>query len=204
MTMENANNASVVNPRSLGWSLALLLLALLATTALIVAILHYGNLAEQSRKQALAQQAESRGRLARANQDEQEIRAKIARYREIVEQGRTAPERRLDWVETLRHIKEKRRLLELEYEIAPQRALDSKNLSSGGYSFLVSPMKLEMAMLHENDLLGLLADLSAQTQALVSVRRCRIERLPQGAPQHAGATLKADCDVDWITLQEKI
>lgn len=202
--MENTNNTSAINLRSLGWSLALLLLSILVTTALVVAVLHYGNLAEQSRKQVLAQQAESRSRLARANQDEQEIRAKITRYREIIEQGRTAPERRLDWVETLRRIKDQRQLLELEYEIAPQRALDSKNVLSGGYSFLVSPMKLELAMLHENDLLGLLSDLSSQVQALVSIRRCRIERLPHGAPQHAGATLKADCDVDWITLQEKI
>lgn len=202
--MENVRNASVINLRSLGWSLVLLLLSLLVTTTLVGAVLHYGNQAEQSHQQALARQAESRSRLARANQDEQEIRAKIIRYQELIEQGRSAPERRLDWVETLRHIKEKRRLLELEYEIAPQRALDAKNLVSGGYSFLVSPMKLEMSLLHENDLLGLLADLSTQVEALVSVRRCKIERLPQGTPQHAAATLKAECDVDWITLQEKI
>lgn len=202
--MENADNESVINLRSLGWSLALLLLSILLAAAMVVAVLYYGNQTEQSYKQALAQQAESRSRLARANEDEQEIRARIARYQELIAQGRTAPERRLDWVETLRHIKEKRRLLGLEYEISPQRALDNKNVLSGGYSFLASPMKLEIPLLHENDLLGLLADLSSQVQALVSVRRCKIERLPQGATQQNSAGLKADCDVDWITLQEKI
>jgi hypothetical protein len=202
--MENADNESVISLQSLGWSIALLLLSLLLAAGLVLAVLYYGNLAAQSHQQALAQQAESRNRLARANEDEQEIRARITRYQELIAQGRTAPERRLDWVETLRHIKEKRRLLGLEYEIAPQRALDSKNVLSGNYSFLASQMKLEMPLLHENDLLGLLADLSAQVQALVSVRRCKVERIPQGATQHNAAMLKADCDVDWITLQEKI
>lgn len=202
--MENTGTPSVISLRSLGWSIALLLLSLLLVAAMVLAALHYGNRAEQSHKQALAQQAESRSRLARANEDEQEIRAKITRYQALIAQGRTAPERRLDWVETLRHIKEKRRLLGLEYEIAPQQALDSKNVLSGGYSFLVSPMKLEMPLLHENDLLGLLADLSAQVQALVSVRRCKIERLPQGTAQQNAAQLRANCDLDWITLQEKI
>ena len=202
--MENADNESVISLQSLGWSIALLLLSLLLAAGLVLAVLYYGEQTERSHKQALAQQAESRNRLARANEDEQEIRARIARYQELIAEGRTAPERRLDWVETLRHIKEKRRLLGLEYEIAPQRALDSKNVTSGGYSFLASPMKLEMSLLHENDLLGLLADLSAQVQALVSVRRCKIERLPQSSAQQNASPLKADCDLDWITLQEKI
>ena len=202
--MENAGNESTISLRSLGWSIALLLLSLLLAVAMVLAVLYYGKQAEQSHKQALAQQAESRSRLARANDDEQEIRAKIARYQELIARGRTAPERRLDWVEILRHIKEERRLVGLDYEIAPQRALDSKSGLSGGYSFLASPMKLEMPLLHENDLLGLLADLSAQVQALVSVKRCKIERLPQAGTQHNAALLKADCDIDWITLQEKI
>lgn len=202
--MENADNESIISLRSLGWSIALLLLSLLLAVAMVLAVLYYGNQAEQSHQQALAQQAESRSRLSRANDDEQEIRAKIARYQELIERGRTAPERRLDWVELLRHIKEERRLVGLDYEIAPQRALDSKSGLSGGYSFLASPMKLEMPLLHENDLLGLLADLSSQVQALVSVRRCKIEHLPQVGTQHIAVPLKADCDIDLITLQEKI
>ncbi len=202
--MENAGNESVISLRSLGWSIALLLLSLILVAALVLAVLYFGNQAEQSHKQALAQQAESRSRLARANEDEHEIRAKITRYQGLITLGRTAPERRLDWVEALRHIKVNRRLLGLEYEIAPQQPLDSKNTLSGGYSFLASPMKLEMLLLHENDLLGLLADLSAQVQALVSVRHCKIERLPQGTAQQNSALLRANCDLDWITLQEKI
>lgn len=202
--MDTADPGPAITLKTLGPSIMLLLLTLLATAAIVGAIRHYGQMAQLIQRQALAQQAESRNRLARAQDDEREIRAKITRYQELVAQGRTAPERRLDWVETLRHIKESRRLLGLDYEISPQRPLDPKIPTTGGHDFLASPMQLEMLLLHENDLLGLLADLSAQTQALVSVRQCRIERLPRNAAQPNAAMLKAGCTIDWITLRERL
>lgn len=139
--------------------------------------------------------------MARVNEDERDIREKIVRYQEIVQRGLTAPEQRLHWVETLKSIKESRRLLGLTYEIAPQRPLDPKQVGAGGYDFLVSTMKLDLPMLHEEDLLGLLADLSAQVNTLLSVKKCQIERNTPGA--HTGANLKASCEIDWIKLQEK-
>lgn len=201
MTMDNA--ASALSLRNLSGSIVLLALAILLAAGLVFGVLHYADQARQSLRQAQTQQSESRGRLARAQEDEQEIRAKIDRYQDVIARGRTQPERRLDWVETLRGIKEKRRLISMDYEIAPQRPLDPKNVASGGYSFLVSPMKLDMLLLHENDLLGLLADLSTQVPALVSVRQCAIERPPAVAQQQA-ALLRAQCELDWITLQEKV
>lgn len=201
--MDNATTSSVINLKSLRWSLILLLLASLATAATVFGVLQLNMKTEQIHKQALARQTETRGRLARANDDEREIRAKIARYHQLISLGRTQPERRLEWVETLRQIKITRRLLDLNYEIAPQRPLDEKMSAAGGFDFLVSPMKLEMPLLHENDLLGLLADLSAQVQALISVKSCKIERTPAVATQANSATLKAACEIDWITLQEK-
>lgn len=189
--------------RNLIGSLSFLLSSVLFAAGLSAWILQTGAAAERALQQAKAQLADSRNRLSRAQEDEQEIRARIGRYHSLIERGRTQPERRLDWVEALRNIKEKRRLLEMEYEIAPQRPLDPKQPVTGGYSFLVSPMKLDMLLLHEEDLLGLLSDLSAAVPALISVRQCTIERLsPSTAPQTA--QLKANCELDWITLQEKL
>lgn len=200
--MNNAPNRSVINLRSLAGSLALLLAATLIAGAAAGAALHLATAAEHDRRQAVTQQQETRNRLARAHVDEREIHDKIVRYQAIISLGRTQPERRLEWVETLGNIKTARRLLGLDYEIAPQRPLDEKNIAAGGYGFLASPMKLEMPLLHENDLLGLLADLSPQVQALVSVNSCRIERLPIDPNVANPANLKAACDIDWITLRE--
>lgn len=202
MTTDSPDLPSAISLNSLRWNLALLLLAILLAAAAIAAAQHFGRQFQQVQQRAVAQQTETRAKLARVHDDEREIRAKINRYQELVSQGRIAPETRLEWVETLRRIKESRRLLDLNYEISPQRPLDEKARSTGGYDFLASPMKLDMPLLHENDLLGLIKDLSAQVHALVSVKSCRIER-SMADPQHPGATLKAHCEIDWITLEEK-
>ena len=203
MDSTNPRSGSVINLKALRGSLALLIATILLAGAAVVAALHFSQLAAQTHQRALARQSETRTKLARVNDDEREIREKINRYQELVSQGRIAPERRLEWVETLRQIKESRKLLGLEYELAPQRPLDEKVVASGGYDFLASTMKLDMPLLHENDLLGLLADLSARTHAIISVRSCKIERTPVSASQQLSSGLKAHCELDWITLQEK-
>ena len=201
--MEKSAQRSVVGFQSLRWDLTLLLLSSLLAVLAVAAVLHFSGQIEQAHKRALAAQGETSAKLARVHDDEREIRAKITRYQELVRQERIAPEKRLEWVETLRRIKETRRLLGLEYEIAPQRPLDEKAGAAGGYEFRASQMKLEMPLLHENDLLGLLDDLAAQVHALISVKNCKIERSAD-ASQVNGAQLKAQCEIDWVTLEEKL
>jgi hypothetical protein len=201
--MENAEKKSVISLKSLGASLALLVLAILLTAGVVFTVLQAERRATQANREAQAQQSETRNRLARAHEDEREIRAKIVRYQEILRQGRTQPERRLDWVETLRGIRETRRLLGLDYEISPQKLLDDKNPAAGGYDFLASPMKLDLPLLHEDDLLGLLTDLGVQVKALISVRQCSLQRIPLEPSKPNAAGLKATCEIDWITLREK-
>lgn len=195
-------DTSTINLKALLGSIVLLLLAGLTAAGAIFAAVHYTAQAERDHRQAQALQTETRARLARANDDEREIRERIARYQQLISQGRTQPERRLEWVETLSRIKTARRLLGLDYEIAPQRPLDEKQPASGGFRFLASSMKLEMPLLHEGDLLGLFDDLAAHTEALVSVRNCRLDRLPSSRSSQDLANLKASCEIDWITLQE--
>lgn len=193
--------ATKTSIRAIGPSLGLLVGAILIAAAAVGWTFQQAQQATLQHKQAQVRLSETRARLARVNEDERDIREKIVRYQEIIQRGLTKPEQRLQWVETLKSIKESRRLLGLNYEIAPQRPLDPKQVTSGGYDFLVSPMKLDLPMLHEEDLLGLLTDLSSQTQALIGIRRCQIDRLAPGT--QGNANLKAVCDIDWIKLQEK-
>ena len=203
MTMDNTGYVSALNPRRLAGSLLILLGAMVLAGGITFGVLYYGNQTERSLRQAQAEQADSRHRLERFQQDEQDILKRIERYRALVADGRIQPERRLDWVDSLRRSREQRRLLGLDYEIAPQRPLDSGQAASDGHRFYVSPMKLDMLLLHEHDLLGLLADLQAQTAALVAVRHCTLERLSAVPEIRPTAHLRAQCEIDWITLQEE-
>ena len=72
-----------------------------------------------------------------------------------------------------------------------------------GFSLHRSTMKLDMDLLHEEDLLTLLSGLKQQTAPFI-IRECEINR-PIGSKINASLltnNAKARCEIDWITLRE--
>jgi hypothetical protein len=145
------------------------------------------------------------GKLARATEEEREIRDKVAAYNRLVERGVIGDERRLDWVDAIAAIKASRKLFEVKYAIEPQRPLDLAGVKgAGAVEFLASRMRLEMPLLHEGDLFTFLDDLERNLSAYVLVRSCAIQRTDKtGAERGAGPQLKADCSIDLVTVRDK-
>jgi hypothetical protein len=140
---------------------------------------------------------ESKLKLVRA--EEAEIKQKSALYSNLRARGIIGEEQRLDWVELIKEIKESRKLLDVQYEFSPQQALEAPALS--GFSFKSSPMKLQMKLLHEGDLLNFINDLRKQAKAYVRVRSCNVVRIQRSAATAGDAALLlADCQLDWITI----
>lgn len=208
--------------RRIRWNLALFLALALLGAGAVYASLHYIKVAEQVHRQALTKQNESRGKLANARNEEQELRQKYSRFESILSRGYIGAEHRLDWIEQIRKIKTARKLLDVQYEFAPQQVLDNKTLGSAaasaapaaggsaagaapgssniiGYDFMVSNMSLHMQLLHEEDLLNLIADLHGNIRAYLRVNKCDVQRQTVAG---SAAQLKADCSIDWITLRE--
>ena len=178
-------------------------LLLFVTTALLgAAIVWYSKTlltnAQKENKQAVAKRADVQGKLANARNEEQELLDKFARYQSIVARGYIGSERRLDWVEQIRKIKTNRKLLDVFYELEPQQVLDATNAS--GFDFMVSSMRLQMQLLHEEDLLNFLADLREGFRAYTAVKTCTVTRLTR---QGSSVQLAADCTLDWVTLRER-
>lgn len=191
--------------RHIRWALLAMLLMVAAGAGAVYYAdqFHARTLAAQAR--AGAARAEAQNRLARARDEEQELRATTARFNELAQRGVIGDERRLDWVDLIRRIREARKLYELQYEIAPQQPLDA-GAAGGAYPFMRSPMRLTMQLLHEEDLTGFLDDLAAEAPAYLRTRRCTVDRLPQPAEPPAGATpqLRAECELDWITVRKAV
>jgi hypothetical protein len=189
------------------WGLGFLLLAILLAFAMTTTARKLVEKAQTEQRQLEAQQREIRARLSRAPDEERELRTKIALFQQLQERGVIGQEERLNWVEQIARIKTARRLFDLQYEIAPQKALGDSLLPGGAvagdYEFMSSTMNLQMPLLHENDLLGFLADLQRTVHAHLLVRDCAIERLPQSTERGVAAQLRAVCTIDWITLREK-
>lgn len=192
--------------KRLQWSIAFLVLMALIGGGSLWSVLMLQKSGEMNNKQASTARLEIQGKLARARDEEQELRNKIERFQALKNRGYIGEEKRLDWVETIARIKAARRLSKLDYEFEPQRLAGADILpggaSGGGFEVVTSQMKLRLNLLHEDELLGFLAELRSAVQAIVQVRSCAIEPITDRAIRGNNAQLKADCILEWVTLRE--
>ncbi|MGC2518787.1 MAG: hypothetical protein WA373_06735 [Burkholderiales bacterium] len=173
--------------------------------AAIVVSEHYLASAKTASAAARAQRIAAQDRMSKASEEEREIRASIVFYKKMQDQGMIGSENRLDWIESITRIKARRKLFEINYHIEAQKPLDYPGVTSSGATvFVVSRVKLDMTLLHEEDLLNFLSDLQNAGKSLVSVRRCSTARLDRGgltASQTLLPRLRSECQIDLITLK---
>lgn len=189
--------------RHIRLALAAALAMLLAGAAVVAYLANWHKAERRLSREADAAHREIQLRLARAREEEAEIKAKIDRFNGLLARGIIGEEHRLDWVEQIRRIRTTRRLLDLSYEIAPQTPIDPLAApgTSGAYEFYASPMQLRLPLLHEGDLVNFLGDLEQSASAFIRPRSCTVERAAPAAGTNA--QLRADCVIDWITVRER-
>lgn len=116
--------------------------------------------------------------------------------------GLIGRERRLSWIEAVRHAGAAIRIPDLDYKLEPQRDWrPDLPLALGSYELKSSTMNLSLGLLHEGDLLALLERLEHDAQGQFTVRSCEI--LAQDGeltldPQ--AVNIRATCALDWLTL----
>jgi hypothetical protein len=152
-----------------------------------------------------AQRSEVQTKLASANEEEREITANLQQYQALAARGILGEEKRLDWVDTITAIKNERQLFNIGYNIEPQKPLDYPGFTPGvGVHFMVSRVKIEMQLLHEEDLLNFIDDLGKRGKSYLAVRSCDVKRIERGS-SGAGTTLaprlQASCGFDLITIR---
>lgn len=189
------------------WSLGFLVVAVLLAFGMTTTAGKLVEKAQAEQRQLEAQQRSIRARLSRAPEEERELRGKIALFQQLQDRGIIGQEERLNWVEQIASVKTARRLFDFQYELAPQKPLSDTTLPGGAiagdYEFMASTMALRMPLLHENDLLGFLADLQRTVHAQLLVRDCSIERSSQAQERGVAAQLQANCNIDWVTMRER-
>ena len=153
---------------------------------------------------AKADRTQKRERLARIAEEEREVKEKLEIYRRLKQANILGEERRLEWVDAVARIRAGRELPDLRYRVERQRLLQSVAGKPANVDFYASNMKVDLALLHEGDLLAFLGDLRDSGNAYYAVQRCAIERTGQSA---AAATLvprlRADCSIDLITIVDR-
>jgi hypothetical protein len=193
--------------KRLRWSLLLFLGSVLLSAGSAWVALHNQWQTEQRHASVSAADKASTDTFLKAHNEENEIREKIAQFQTLKMRGIIGPERRLDWMETIAHIKADRHLTQIDYEFSPQRPVDANILpggaAAGPFTLKTSEMHLQLPLMHEGELLGFLADLRANAAAWIQIRRCAIQRRTESdLANRAAAPLSADCTLEWITFDE--
>jgi hypothetical protein len=184
--------------------LALALAALGAGGALIWSA---GKVSDRERSELAVAQAERRQnteRLARIAEEEREVTEKLGVYQRLRQLNILGDENRLEWADAIARIRRARELLDLRYVIDRQKLVVSVPGKPANVDFYSSTMKVDLALLHEEDLLRFLSDLRDSGNAYYAVRRCDVTRTGQAG---GGATmaprLRAQCQIDLITVQDR-
>jgi hypothetical protein len=189
--------------------------ALLAPLAAALAMLAAGALLIWSAAQALksaertlatahAQRQENAERLMRIAEEERAVKDKIDVYQRLRAFNILGEERRLEWADAISRIRAQRALLDLRYRVERQRLLSSAAGKPGNVEFYASAMRVELALLHEEDLLRFLADLRASGNAYYAVKNCSLVRTGQSAASAAIAPrLRAECQIDLVTVVDQ-
>jgi hypothetical protein len=162
---------------------------------------------QAANQQAAAAQAERRQateRLARISEEEREVIEKLDVYKRLKQLNILGEERRLEWADAITRIRTQRELLDLSYRVDRQRLLASAPGKPANVDFFASTMRVQLALLHEEDLLRFLGDLRDSGNAYYAVRRCSLTRTGQPAAGiQISPRLRGECEIDLITIIDR-
>lgn len=160
--------------------------------------------AERSLAAAQTERRQHAERLARIAEEEREVSQKLDVYRQLRDLRILGEEQRLEWADAVTRIRTQRELLDLRYRVERQQLLFSAAGKPANVDFYSSRMSVELALLHEEDLLRFLADLRDSGNAYYAVKSCEVRRTGQAA---TGTTitprLRANCEIDLITVVDR-
>ena len=142
----------------------------------------------------------------RLDEDEQVIAEFLPEFRSLYDDGIIGRERRLDWIESVQQAATTTDLPALSYRINTQRLFDPEAVPNpGAFDVYVSPMELELGLLHEGDLARFARAVTAESIGLGSFSNCVLRRKSVRADDLTPTTprLDAHCRVDWLTIDLK-
>jgi len=188
--------------------LVLPLLALIALIGAGAGLIVWTQRVETAAARELAaartERGKARDRLTRIAEEEKEVNDKLEVYRKLKSLHILGEEQRLEWADAMTRIRTTRELLDLRYLVDRQRLIGSAAGKPAGVDFFASTMKVNIALLHEGDLLTFLSALRDSGNAYYSVKRCGITRTgiaPTGAS--IVPRLRAECEIDLITIMDR-
>lgn len=180
-------------------SLGALFLSLAMSAGLYTHTEDYQIQAFKDREIAQRTLVDSRAQLAASQNDLQNMATYLQEYQALESQRIIGNEQRLDWIEGLEKLRKQGVVQDFQYVIAPQQVyLPNPPLELGNFALNLSPMTLQVNLLHEEQLLQLFTALHNQTQGWFILDRCSLSKSAE-----VNGSLKADCAGGWLTMKNR-
>ncbi len=183
---------------------ALILLAALVLAWLIVT---RSSAREQKAVEALQQQTaeleKARQQFKASGSEKENIIKYMPLYEGLIKRGFVGEEQRVDWISDIRNINQRYKLFGINYDLGAQEEYRPKfRVNAGPFKIHRSVMKLNFALLHENDLLIPFEALPAEGNPPFMLRDCIVTRTSQILRSKFEPHLNAACELDWLTVEE--
>lgn len=181
------------------WSLLTFLLALTMGGSAVLISQKFANDAQIARRDAQQQLNAARSKLNAAHDDQENMATYTKEYSAIQRREIIGNEQRLNLIEGLETLRKRNRVLDFRYAIAPQQPYKTAPaLDSGNFDLELSPMTLQIELLHEGQLIRFFDSLHRDMNGWFILDKCTLERSPASVAQ-----LKADCAGGWLTLKNR-
>lgn len=184
------------------WSLGSFLVSLAIVAGLVNYSQDYQHQSLKDRQAAQDQLTKARAQLAIAQNDFENMATYKLEYEALETQKVIGNEQRLDWMEGLEKIRKQGHVTDFKYSIGPQQSYaPNPPLDSGNFALNLSPMTMQIDLLHEEQLQHLFTAMLTQMQGWFILDRCSLSTV---ATEAGGITsLKAECAGGWLTMKNR-
>ena len=192
---------------NLRWAVIRMPLILLAVVgALMFAMVYYTHQSSAASGAQLVREnaalSSIRQKTAQSDQEKQVIERYREAYENLQRSGTIGVEQRVNWLDALRAANQAAHTLGVDYQLSQQTSSPIQ-LDTAGYKLQQTMMKINIKLLHEEDLPNFLNALEAQRAGLYLLQRCTLNRNSSGAfSVRFESKLSAECELAWVSLVE--
>lgn len=193
--------------RHLHWSVLRAPLLLLGVVGVVMfTLVYYTHQWSAASGVQLARETASlngiRQKTAQSDQEKQIIARYRAAYENLSHNGTIGPEQRVNWLDALRAANQAAHTLGVDYQLS-QQTTSPIALDIAGYKLQQTTMKINIKLLHEEDLQNFLQALESQQAGLYLLQSCSLSRSTNNAfSVRFESKLNAECELAWLSLVE--
>lgn len=191
------------------WSILAICVSSLVSAIVLYSSDKYLEKAQEKQRSAQNMLNDARNRLATAHQDQENMGIYANEYGALIENKVIGEDQRLDWMEGLEKIRRQHLVVNFSYTIAPQAIYAPQPpLDTGNFDIHYSEMKLQIDLLHEEQLPDFFAALHNQIKGWYQLDSCTLQRSTTANEEEfdnatAAAHIRAECSGGWITLKNR-